>query len=249
MADLSAWDRVLLTVLRGPISLWARPHVLPEDLQSRFGTQTRPVCYVLEMHGVADLVVLEKVAAAHRLPSPSQALKRPLPDSSVFFLDRFADFWGDRIDRRISPSLRQLVRAASVDTTLDVDLIPVSVFWGRAPQHERSWLRLLLAETWDRVGRFRRFLSVLVNGRNLFVQFGEPVSLRALVEEGADPARAVRRVNRTLRALLSRQRAAAIGPDLSHQRTIAAQVLRTAAVRRAMRDEMRAKKISRRQAL
>jgi glycerol-3-phosphate O-acyltransferase len=249
MADLSAWDRVLLTVLRGPISLWARPHVLPEDLQARFGTQTRPVCYVLEMHGVADLVVLEKVAAAHRLPSPSQALKRPLPDSSVFFLDRFADFWGDRIDRRISPPLRQLVRAASTDKTLDVDLIPVSVFWGRAPQHERSWLRLLLAETWDRVGRFRRLLSVLVNGRNLFVQFGEPVSLRALVEEGADPARAVRRVNRTLRTLLSRQRAAAIGPDLSHQRTIAAQVLRTGAVRRAMRDEMRAKKLSRRQAL
>src|SRR5688572_16862304 len=249
MASLSAWDRVLLAVLRRPISMWARPHVLPEDLKARFGTQARPVCYVLEMHSVADLVVLEKVAAAHDLPAPSQALRRPLPDTSVFFLERFADFWGDRIDRRIPPTLRQLVSAASTDKTLDVDLIPVSVFWGRAPQHERSWLRLLLAETWDRVGRFRRFLSVLVNGRNLFVQFGEPVSLRALVDEGVDASRAVRRVNRTLRTLLSRQRAAAIGPDLSHQRTIAVQVLRTAAVRRAMRDEMRAKKLSRRRAL
>jgi len=249
MANLSAWDRILLAVLRGPISLWARPHVLPEDLKARFGTQTRPVCYVLEMHGVADLVVLEKVAETSGLPSPNQALKRPLPETSVFFLERFADFWGDRIDRRIPPTLRQLVRAASEDKTLDVDVIPVSVFWGRAPQHERSWLRLLLAETWDRVGRFRRLLSVLVNGRNLFVQVGEPVSLRALVDEGVDPSRAVRRVNRTLRTLLSRQRAAAIGPDLSHQRTIAIQVLRTAAVRRAMRDEMRGKKLSRRQAL
>ncbi|HVF16102.1 MAG TPA: glycerol-3-phosphate 1-O-acyltransferase PlsB [Steroidobacteraceae bacterium] len=249
MASLSAWDCVLLAVLRRPISMWARPHVLPEDLKARFGTQARPVCYVLEMHSVADLVVLEKVAAAHDLPAPSQALKRPLPDTSVFFLERFADFWGDRIDRRIPPTLRQLVSAASTDKTLDVDLIPVSVFWGRAPQHERSWLRLLLAETWDRVGRFRRFLSVLVNGRNLFVQFGEPVSLRALVDEGVDASRAVRRVNRTVRTLLSRQRAAAIGPDLSHQRTIAVQVLQNAAVRRAMRDEMRAKKISRRQAL
>ena len=182
MAKLSAWDRILLSLLRGPISLWARPHVLPEDLKTRSTIQTRPICYVLEMHGVADLVVLEKVAEANGLPAPGQALKRPLPESSVFFLERFADFWGDRIDRRISPTRRQLVRAASEDKTLDVDLIPVSVFWGRAPQHERSWLRLLLAETWDRVGRFQRFLSVLVNGRNLFVQFGEPVSLRALVD-------------------------------------------------------------------
>jgi glycerol-3-phosphate O-acyltransferase len=249
MADLSAWDRVLLALLRRPLAMWSRPHVLPEDIKARLGEQVRPVCYVLEMHGVADLVVLEKVAATYGLPSPSQALKPPLPDSSVFFLERFADFWGDRIDRRISDPLRQLVRAASLDRSLDVDVIPVSVFWGRAPQHERSWLRLLLAETWDRVGRFRRFLSVIVNGRNLFVQFGEPVSLRSLVDEGVDAPRAVRRVNRTLRALLSRQRAAAIGPDLSHQRTIATQVLRTAAVRRAMRDEMRAKKLSRPQAL
>jgi glycerol-3-phosphate O-acyltransferase len=249
MADLSVWDRVLLVVLRGPLAMWARPHVLPEDLKARFGEQVRPVCYVLEMHGVADLVVLEKVAAIHGLPSPLQTLKPPLPESSTFFLERFADFWGDRIDRRIPESIRQLVRAASVDKTLDVDLIPVSVFWGRAPEHERSWLRLLLAETWDRVGRFRRFLSVIVNGRNLFVQFGEPVSLRALIDEGAEPSRAVRRVNRTLRTFFSRQRAAAIGPDLSHQRTIATQVLRTAAVRRAMRDEMRAKNLSRAQVL
>ena len=62
-------------------------------------------------------------------------------------------------------------------------------------------------------------------------------------------ARAVRRLTRTLRVALARQRAAAIGPDLSHRRTIVTQVLRAAAVRRAMADEMRAKKISRREAL
>ena len=45
------------------------------------------------------------------------------------------------------------------------------------------------------------------------------------------------------------QRAAAIGPDLSHRRTIVTQVLRAGAVRRAMAEEMRSKKISRREAL
>src|SRR5690606_17002596 len=128
-------------------------------------------------------------------------------------------------------------------------LVPINVLWGRAPDKEGSWLRVLLAENWERAGRFRRFLSVLVNGRNLFVQFGDPISLRSAMADGTDPSRAVRRLTRTLRTTVARQRAAAIGPDLSHRRTIVTQVLRSAAVRRAMAEEMRTKKVSRREAL
>src|SRR3954451_17535673 len=220
MAEQSVWDRLALSVLRGPISIWARPHVLPEDLRRRFAQHPRPICYVLERASVADLVVLEKVAQAHGLPDPMQALKAPLPAQSGCFLERRASFWGERLDRRIPLTLRELVSAVQKDSTLDVDLIPVSVFWGRAPDKADSWLRLALAENWDRVGRFRRMLSVVLNGRNLFVQFGEPVSLRSVLEEGLDSSRAVRRITRQLRILLRRQRAAAIGPDLSHLRTM-----------------------------
>jgi glycerol-3-phosphate O-acyltransferase len=249
MADLSGLDRLWQGLLRAPVSIWARPHVLPEDLRARFAQRERPLCYVLNEYGAADLVVLEKVCAAHGLPAPSQALKKPLPSQSAMFLERRAGFWGDRTDYRIPDVLRTLVNAAAQDPTLDVDLVPVTVLWGRAPNRKDSWLRILLSENWERVGRFQRMLSIMVNGRNLFVQFGEPLSLRAAVNEGPDKSRAVRRITRSLRTILARQRAATIGPDLSHRRTMATQVLRAAAVRRAMADEMRSKKISRREAL
>ena len=249
MADFSGLDRLWIGLLRAPLSWWARPHVLPDDLRRRFAGRDRPVCYVLNILGAADLVVLERLCEAHGLPPPLQALRRPLPSQSVLFLERRAGFWGDRIDHRIPDSMRQLVAAAVADRSLEVDLVPVTIMWGRAPDREGSWLRVLFSENWERVGRFRRFLSVLANGRNLFVQFGEPISLRAALDEGADASRTVRRLTRTLRTALARQRATAIGPDLSHRRTIATQVLRAAAVRRAMADEMRAKKISRREAL
>ena len=249
MADLSGLDRLWLGLLRAPLSWWARPHVLPDDLRRRYAQHDRPICYVLDVLGVADLIALEKACALHGLPEPLDGLKPPLPSHSVLFLERRTGFWGDRIDHRISPPMRQLVAAAASDRTLEADLIPVTVMWGRAPDREGSWLRVLLSENWERVGRFRRFLSVVVNGRNLFVQFGDPVSLRAALDEGADASRAVRRLTRTLRLALARQRAAAIGPDLSHRRTIVTQVLRAGSVRRAMADEMRAKKISRREAL
>ncbi|MET0532898.1 MAG: glycerol-3-phosphate 1-O-acyltransferase PlsB [Steroidobacter sp.] len=249
MADLSGFDRLWLGLLRAPVSVWARPHVLPEDVRVRFARPERPICYVLNEYGAADIVVLEKVCAAHGLPSPSQALRKPLPSQSVLFLERRAGFWGDRTDYRISEEMRMFVNAALQDPTLDVDLVPVTVLWGRAPDRKHSWLRILLSENWERVGRFRRMLSIMVNGRNLFVQFGEPLSLRAAVNESPDKSRAVRRITRSLRTVLARQRGAAIGPDLSHRRTMATQVLRAGAVRRAMADEMRSKKISRREAL
>jgi glycerol-3-phosphate O-acyltransferase len=249
MADLSRLNRLWLGMLRSPLRWWARPHVLPDNLRQRLARHERPICYVLNELGVADLIVLEELCAANGLPAPLDALKRPLPSRSVLFLERRVGFWGDRIDHRISPPLRQLVAAAAAEPTLEVDLVPVTVMWGRAPDREGSWLRVALSENWGRVGRFRRLLSVLVNGRNLFVQFGDPVSLRTAVNEGPDAARAVRRLTRTLRTTLARQRAAAIGPDLSHRRTMATQVLRAGAVRKAMADEMRSKKIPRREAL
>jgi glycerol-3-phosphate O-acyltransferase len=57
------------------------------------------------------------------------------------------------------------------------------------------------------------------------------------------------RVVRTLRALYARQRAARIGPDLSHRRTIVNRVLRTRAVRAAVAQEMRERRLPRHKAL
>jgi glycerol-3-phosphate O-acyltransferase len=167
----------------------------------------------------------------------------------VLFLERRTGFWGDRIDHRISAPMRQLVAAAASDRSLEVDLIPVTVMWGRAPDREGSWLRVLLSENWERVGRFRRFLSVVVNGRNLFVQFGDPVSLRAALDDGADAPRARAPAHSHSTPRLGAPASCRDRPDLSHRRTIVTQVLRAGSVRRAMADEMRAKKISRRDAL
>ncbi|HEU4652466.1 MAG TPA: glycerol-3-phosphate 1-O-acyltransferase PlsB [Steroidobacteraceae bacterium] len=246
--ELSTFDRIWLACLRAPLRAWVRPRVVPEDLRQRFARHPRPICYVLNLAGVADLVVLEKVCDQFGLPSPFTSLKFPLPSCSVFFLERRIGFWRDRSDRRISDNFRQLIAAAMTDPSLDVDLLPVNVLFGRKPEREGSWLRTLLSEGWERVGRLRRFLSVLIYGRDLLVQFGEPVSVRAVLGDAGESV-AVRRLTRTLRTAVARQRAAAIGPDLSHRRTIVTQVLRTAQVRRAMHDEMRTKRLTRREAI
>jgi glycerol-3-phosphate O-acyltransferase len=88
-----------------------------------------------------------------------------------------------------------------------------------------------------------------VNGRNTLVDFGDPLRLRDGLQEGMSEQRSVRWLLRNLRTGLRAQRASTIGPDLSHRRTLVAQLLKTADVRAAVRREMQARRLTRRAAL
>jgi glycerol-3-phosphate O-acyltransferase len=244
MSDFTPLERLLLPLVRRFVALWVRPAVLPQVLDERLAAG-RPVVYVLEKRSVVDFAVLEYVCRERGLPPP---LGAP-PPGGVVFMERRAGVFGLRIDRRLPQALRVLAEAAAADLALDADLVPVSLFWGRSPDRERSWFRLLVAEGWDIGGRFRKVLSLLVNGRNLLVLFGEAQPLQPSLAETRGLPRGPRRLWRQLRTQLRNQRVATIGPDLSHRRTIVAQVLRTRTVRRAVRAEMQERGVRRREAL
>src|SRR5690606_29320962 len=140
MADLSGSNRLALGLLRAPLSWWARPHVLPADLRRRYAKLDRPVCYVLNQLAAADLVVGWNAGAAHGRSPQLRALKRPRPPRSTLFLEKRDGFWGDRVDCRISAPMRPLVSAAVADPQLQVDVAPVTILWGRAPDKADSWL-------------------------------------------------------------------------------------------------------------
>jgi glycerol-3-phosphate O-acyltransferase len=262
MSHYSAFERLALPFVRWLVSIWVRPSVLPEDPRARIAADRR-VVYALEKRSVIDLAVLEHVCAERGLPDPhapvpggggpvslgaAQDRGQVLPES-LLFLERRTGLVGQRIDRRLPEALRALTIAAAEDVAFDADVVPVSLFWGRAPGRERSWFRLLVAEDWDIAGRFRKLLSLLINGRNLLVLVGEPMPLQPALAETRGMPRGPRRLWRQVRVQLRNQRAATIGPDLSHRRTIVAEVLRAKAVRDAVRQDAKAKNLRRRDAL
>ena len=216
--------------------LWARPHVLPEDLRQRYAQQ-RAADLLRAEHArrrrpgrageglrrawTAAAAAGAEAAAAVAVRAVSRAARRLLGRShrSPNFRDRCVSW-----SRRRAP-----IR------TLDVDLIPVSVFWGRAPDREGSWLRIAAV---GELGARRALPPLAVGaGRTAAICSCSSASrfrcARAWTRARIRRARcAASRARCEL--VLARQRAAAIGPDLSHRRTIATQVLRAAAVRRAM---------------
>jgi glycerol-3-phosphate O-acyltransferase len=237
-------------LLRRVLALWVRFSVRPEDAALRLHEGRSPVCYVLERHSVTDLAVLQSACVRLKLPRPRKRLTSGSKElRSFLYLSRPLGIWNERIDPRPPLALAQMVGLLRTGPELDIDLVPAAVYWGRAPQREASWLRLLLVEDWALTSRLRKFFQVLLNGRNTLVEIDEAISLRSLLGEAAAPNVQCRRVLRALRTRYRRQRTARIGPDLSHRRTIVAEILRRRAVRAAVAQETREKKLTRRQAL
>ncbi|HEV7633066.1 MAG TPA: glycerol-3-phosphate 1-O-acyltransferase PlsB [Steroidobacteraceae bacterium] len=232
---------------------WLRFTVRPQDVAAQLAAAPAEICYVLERDSTADELVLQRACTRAKLPRPG---KRLIPGRgaghrrSLLPLTRKVGVWRTRQDRRPPELLRELLIELRRDPEFDVTLVPVAVYWGRAPQREGfAWWRLALSEDWALASRLRRWLTLLLNGRNTLVQFGQGVSLRALLGADVSDSLASRRIARQLLAQLAAARAAHIGPDLSHRRTILTQVLRTRAVRAVVAQEVREKHITRRKAL
>ncbi|MFC4763359.1 glycerol-3-phosphate 1-O-acyltransferase PlsB [Dyella koreensis] len=196
-----------------------------------------PVCYVIERDGFSDALILERACREAGLPSPMQPLSGTRRKRSVFALAR-RDGWLFGRNRKRTPNepLGQLVRSLEGDPERDIQIVPVSIYVGRAPNRESGWFSVLFSENWVMVGRFRRMLAMLLNGRDTVVHFSAPVSLRTVLNEAGDirPERFARKIARVLRTHFRRIRAAVIGPDLSHRRTMVDAVLNAEPVRDAI---------------
>ncbi|MCX7148115.1 MAG: glycerol-3-phosphate 1-O-acyltransferase PlsB [Rhodocyclales bacterium] len=232
--DFTGWT---LDVMRRILYLGTRTRVFPETPEMLGLRPDLPVCYVLHEHHLSNLLVLDHECRQLGLPP---AL-RPMRDAaftsprSFFFLSR------NERGRLVpnprnyhSPLLKSLVRTAFADPQFDVQLVPVTILWGREPDKQDSILKALFAETWQSVSTLRHMLAMLIHGRHTVVRFNAPISLRELLSDGIDEAHAVRMLGRILRVHFRRQREMAIGPDLSHRRTQLRTLLNMPSVRKAV---------------
>src|SRR6185295_16244494 len=138
------------SILARFVALWTRARLDPADAGARLREGTAPVCYVLERYSAVDFAVLHSLCKNAKLPRPRRRL---LPEKApavraAFALERPVGFWRTRLDRRSPKELTVLIDALRADPELDVALVPVGMYWGRAPQKERSLIRLMLSEDW-----------------------------------------------------------------------------------------------------
>ena len=123
---------------------------------------------------------------------------------------------------RHSPMLQEILHAIRENPGQDLQLLPVSVFWGRPLARQKHWIQVLFADTWAVAGRTRRFFTLLFHGRNTRVIFSQPLLLRDLIERIGDDENKLRD---HLLTLLSQQREATFGPRIPSRKQIAEAVV------------------------
>ncbi len=240
------WARVLGRLMAPWVALTIEPPAPERALDRNAG----PVCYVLEDYGLSNALILERACVEAGLPSPLQ----PLPGDPLGRKRAYVALSRRNVNALAPPgppsakthsgSLARLIDAHRLDPALDVQLVPVSIFVGRAPDRSSGWFSVLFSENWTLVGRFRRLLAILLNGRSTLVRFAPPVSMRGVVSEGLPAERTVRKLARVLRAHFRRIRATVIGPDLSTRRLLVDRVLAAQPVKDAIAAQARRDKIT-----
>ena len=231
---------LILSLFRKILFLWVRTDVSGNTLEALGLDPQKPVCYVLQYSSLSSRLVLEQEVIQARLPGATPVLPvKNGPSHSFFFLYKRIGglFRGGRHKPVPTREFGDLVRFGLEHPEQDVQIVPVSLFWGRSPDKEKSLVKLLLSDTWSVAGRLQKFLIILVHGRNTYVQFNQPLSLNQVVEEYRDnEQKANRKLARLLRTHFRRVRQAVLGPDLSHRRTLVEGLVRTQAVKEAIRE-------------
>ena len=187
------------------------------------------------------MLTLRTQCLAQDLPDPLNSLEidgTVLP-SYVFIHD------GPRVFRYYTPKeesvklFHDYLDLHRSNPDLDIQMLPVSVMFGRSPGregHGTPHLRLL--------NGVQKFFAVLWLGRDSFVRFSNTVSLRRMATEHGTDKTIAQKLARVARMHFSRQRLAAVGPSLPARQDLFNKLLASKAIEKAVEDEARSKKIS-----
>lgn len=230
-----------LLLARKLLYVFVRTTVLPEDLHQLQLDPNKPICYVLQTRFLSNLLVLETETRKAGLPRALKPMRSPhlRENRSLFFLTRSDNPSPLQRNRfAYSPRFVRLMQAVRANPELDVQLVPVTILWGRSPDKEESVFKILFADSWTTPGMLKQLITILLHGRQTFVKFSAPVSARSVLDEGQSEDITLRKLSRVLRVHFRRQREIAIGPDLSHRRTLVKAILAAPPVQQAIAREV-----------
>ena len=217
------------------MSFWVKPDVLPVS-PAQLIDPAVPVLFVLETGGLADRAALNLVCQSAGLALPSMQLNygSVSESSSVDILKQRRGILFRR-HRLVQPKrLNRLVSARLNENPGELQIVPVAVYWGRAPDKQHSTWSLFFSENWQIGGRTRKFITTLLFGRDTLLAFSEPLSINTLVSSSSDVSNAevmTRKLSRILRVHFRQRRIASLGPDQSHRRMLVSQVTGDALVK------------------
>lgn len=242
-----SWMRkAFLSVFHYPVKLLVKAHSIPVNVDSELGIdKEKPIVYLLPTNSVTDQLALRMSTQALGLPSPTDTLTlagREYP--STLFLRKTQPLFRSGGDNTgIEDVFTDLFHLHRDHENLDLQVVPVFITWGRTPGKGKPGLGDLItykaAPSW-----LRKLFIVLFLGRDNFVNYSKAVSARTMANQHGSDQSIAQKLVRVASTHFHRKRQSMTGPTLLERQELNNSVLGSDAVRRAMAEESRAKKVS-----
>ncbi|WP_241574887.1 glycerol-3-phosphate 1-O-acyltransferase PlsB [Rosenbergiella nectarea] len=241
---MSGWRDLLYKLLNLPLSFLVKSRVIPGDPVTELGLDsTRPIMYVFPYDSKTDLLALRTQCLKHDLPDPLIPIEIDgvLLPRYVFMHD------GPRVFPSFTPNQESVkifhdyLDLHKNNPALDVQLVPVSVMFGRAPAREINGEP---GPSLRELNGLQKLFAVLWLGRDSFVRFSAKVSMRQMADEHGTDKSIAQKLARVAHIHFARQRLAAVGPSLPARQQLFTKLLQSPAIAKAVEDEARTKKIS-----
>ncbi|WP_339056615.1 glycerol-3-phosphate 1-O-acyltransferase PlsB [Candidatus Regiella endosymbiont of Tuberolachnus salignus] len=235
---MSGWRKIYYKLLNLPLNVLVKSKPIPADMLTVLGLDPLcPILYVLPYYAKADLLTLRTQCLVRDLPDPLTPLEiagRQLPRYICL-----ANGAKTAPDGQFKTLFHHYLDLYQVNPKLDLQILPVTVMFGRSPGRENNnppYFRLLKG--------LRKFFTLLWLGRDTFVHFSAKVSLRALANEHGQDKAIADKLARVAAIHFLRQRLMIIGPPLPIRQDLFKKLLSSKVIEKAILDEARVKKIS-----
>ncbi|VTM24771.1 Glycerol-3-phosphate acyltransferase [Stutzerimonas stutzeri] len=234
-------------LLEFPLSFLVKNNPIPSHPAEELALNlSQPIVYVLPYTSQTDFVIFRRNCLNVGLPDPAEnndihGTRLPryiyLDEGRRFFKSKGAK------DETIQ-AFNKYLELHRTFADLDVQMVPVSVLWGRSPGKEDKAglpnLRLL--------NGMQKTFAAIWFGRDTFVCFSQAVSLRYMANEHGADEKMAQKLARVAKMHFARQRISATGPRLPNREAMFNKLLQSTAIRAAIDDEAKSKNISREKA-
>jgi len=233
-------------LLKLPLRLFVRSKIVL-DAQTPVETSSQPIFYVVSHQSASDLLSLQRACKQQKLPDPLGKVKinDKLFERTICLAKPTSMLGIKRTKTRALQQGLAILNQHHINKSLDAQLIPVNLIWGRVPTQEKNnaTVSSLLAEqaspTW-----LRKLFIVLFLGRDNLIRYSEALSLRNMSDNHGNDEATAHKLLRVARFHFHRQNIAAKGPRLIHRQQMFTALFANPSVKRIIKDEAKSKNIS-----
>ncbi|MGJ8679806.1 glycerol-3-phosphate 1-O-acyltransferase PlsB [Paraglaciecola sp.] len=242
-------DRLLFSMVTTPIKWLVKVKSIPSDIENELGIdKSKPIVYLLRTHSVTDQLALKVSALSLGLPKPTVNIE---VDDIYFPACLFLTNPNSVLNRKIKntdikENAAKLFSLHRQNPDLDIQIVPVSILWGRAPGKNTSgWADVIanqVSPSW-----LRKFFIVLFLGRDNFVSYSKAVSSKNMIKLKGSDSDIAHKLIRVAGTHFHRKMQTMTGPNLLEKQQLYNSVLGSKSVTQVIAQDASSKNKSQEQ--